>query len=90
MPANHPLRHIKHYADEALVSLHAMYSDTGRPSIPPERLSKASLLIALNSVRSDRLFCESLDYNILYRWFLDMSLEGVRSTPAPSARTASG
>jgi len=79
VPADHPLRHIKHYADEALASLHAtfeaMYSDTGRPSIPPERLLKASLLIALYSVRSDQLFCESLDYNILYRWFLDMSLE---------------
>ena len=48
---------------------------TGRPSIPPERLLKASLLIALYSVRSDRLFCEMLDYNILFRWFLDMNLE---------------
>ena len=47
----------------------------GRPSIPPERLLKASLLIALYSVRSDRLFCEMLDYNILFRWFLDMNLE---------------
>ncbi len=47
----------------------------GRPSIPPERLLKAQLLIALYSVRSDRLFCETLDYNILFRWFLDMGLE---------------
>jgi|SRR5882724_7045318 len=45
------------------------------PSIPPERLLKAQLLIALYSVRSDRLFCQMLDYNILFRWFLDMSLE---------------
>jgi transposase len=52
-----------------------MYSDTGRPSIPPERLLKSLLLIALYSVRSDRLFCETLDYNILFRWFLDMNLE---------------
>jgi transposase len=52
-----------------------MYSDAGRPSIPSERLLKASLLIALYSVRSDRLFCEQLSYNILFRWFLDMSLE---------------
>jgi transposase len=42
---------------------------------PPERLLKAQLLIALYSVRSDRLFCEQLDYNILFRWFLDMSLQ---------------
>jgi transposase len=52
-----------------------MYSQVGRPSIPPERLLKAQVLIALYSVRSDRLFCETLDYNILFRWFLDMSLE---------------
>lgn len=47
----------------------------GRPSIPPERLLKAQLRIALYSVRSDRLFCERLDYDILFRWFLDMSLD---------------
>ena len=46
----------------------------GRPSIPPERLLKASLLIALYSVRSERAFCEELDYHLLFRWFLDMSL----------------
>jgi transposase len=79
VPTNHPLRRIKHFADAALGKLsstfEAMYSDTGRPSIPPERLLKASLLIAFYSVRSDRLFCEMLDYHILFRWFLDMSLE---------------
>lgn len=79
VPAAHPLRSIKGYADSALKSLsrdfEELYSDTGRPSIPPERLLKASLLIALYSVRSDRLFCEMLDYNILFRWFLDMNLE---------------
>ncbi|VAX23299.1 Mobile element protein, partial [hydrothermal vent metagenome] len=52
-----------------------MYSHTGRPSIPPERLLKSMILMALYSVRSDRLFCETLDYNILFRWFLDMSLD---------------
>ncbi|MBN9696516.1 MAG: IS5 family transposase, partial [Zoogloea sp.] len=46
-----------------------------RPSIPPERLLKAQLLIAFYSVRSDRLFCEQLDYNLLFRWFLDLDLE---------------
>ena len=51
------------------------YSHTGRPSIPPETIMKATLLIALFSVRSDRQFCEQLDYNILYRWFLDMSMD---------------
>jgi transposase len=79
VPAAHPLRSIKGYADTALKSLSRefdeLYATTGRPSIPPERLLKASLLIALYSVRSDRLFCEMLDYNILFRWFLDMNLE---------------
>jgi transposase len=75
----HPLRAIKAMADTALHALSAdfdrLYAETGRPSIPPERLLKASLLIALYSVRSDRLFCEMLDYHILFRWFLDMSLD---------------
>lgn len=79
VPATHPLRSIKAYADAALKSLNRefdeLYADSGRPSIPPERLLKASLLIALYSVRSDRMFCEMLDYNILFRWFLDMNLE---------------
>src|ERR1700726_3896872 len=52
-----------------------MYSEVGRPSIPPERLLKASLLMALYTVRSERLFCEQLDYNLLFRWFLDLELD---------------
>jgi transposase len=79
VPADHPLRAVKASADQVLKDLsptfRAMYSQVGRPSIPPERLLKAQVLIALYSVRSDRLFCETLDYNILFRWFLDMSLE---------------
>lgn len=79
VPATHPIRPIKQLADAALQRLEqtfkAMYSRVGRPSIPPERLLKAQLLIALYSVRSDRLFCERLDYDILFRWFLDMSLD---------------
>jgi transposase len=51
-----------------------MYAEVGRPSIPPERLLKASLLISLYSVRSERAFCEELDYNLLFRWFLGMNL----------------
>lgn len=79
VPADHPLRSIKATADTVLktmsVEFDRLYADTGRPSIPPERLLKGSLLIALYSVRSDRMFCEMLDYNILFRWFLDMDLE---------------
>ena len=79
IPKDHPLRSIKAHADAILRSMNARfeatYEDGGRPSIPPERLLKATLLIALHSIRSDRLFCEVLGYNILYRWFLDMDLE---------------
>ena len=78
VPADHPLRAIKALADEALTRLSPefdrMYADVGRPSIPPERLLKASLLIGLFSVRSERAFCEELDYNLLFRWFLGMQL----------------
>lgn len=79
VPVEHPLRSIKAHTDRVLKELSgqldALYAETGRPSIPPERLLKGQLLIALYSVRSDRLFCQMLDYNILFRWFLDMSLE---------------
>jgi transposase len=79
VPAEHPLRGIKKHTDRVLKEvsgeLDALYAATGRPSIPPERLLKGQLLMALYSVRSDRLFCQMLDYNILFRWFLDMSLD---------------
>lgn len=78
IPIDHPLRAIKRMADKALTDLSplfdAMYAEDGRPSIPPERLLKASLLIALYSVRSERAFCEELDYQLLFRWFLDRHL----------------
>lgn len=79
VPQDHPLRVIKAMTDAVLRSmskqLDAMYSKTGRPSIPPERLLKAQLLIALYSIRSARMFCEQLDYNLLFRWFLDMNAD---------------
>jgi transposase len=75
---DHPLRRIKQMADAVLKDLSPvfdqMYSSVGRPSIPPERLLKASLLMALYTVRSERMFCEQLDYNLLFRWFLDMDV----------------
>ena len=78
VPENHPLRTIKAVADEALERLSPefdrMYAEVGRASVPPERLLKASLLISLYSVRSERAFCEELEYNLLFRWFLDMNL----------------
>jgi len=76
--ADHPIRAIRRLADEALGDLSAlfdrMYAEVGRPSIPPERLLKASLLMALYSVRSERAFCERLEYDLLFRWFLGMDL----------------
>jgi transposase len=79
IPQGHPLRRIKALADAALNELSRvfdqMYSAVGRPSIPPERLLKASLLMALHTVRSERLFCEQLDYNFLFRWFLDLEAD---------------
>jgi transposase len=79
VPTKHPLRRIKELADQTLKAMgpqfDVLYASTGRPSIPPERLLKGQLLIALYSVRSERLFCEELHYNMLYRWFLDMNLD---------------
>ena len=80
VPPDHPLRTIKRFADAALAELSPLFDELyapageGRASIPPERLLKASLLMSLYSVRSERAFCEELDYHLLYRWFLDMSV----------------
>ena len=77
IPADHPLRRIKALADTELARLSPvfdrMYAERGRPSVPPERLLKACLLIALYSIRSERQLCEQLQYNLLFQWFLDLS-----------------
>jgi transposase len=79
IPRDHPLRVIKRQAEEALrrlsVQFDQLYAANGRPSIPPEQLLKARLLMALYSVRSERLFCEQLAYNLLWLWFLDRELD---------------
>lgn len=75
VPTDHPLRGIKRHVDAVLQKLSPLfdelYADIGRNSIPPEQLLKARLLTALYSVRSERLFCEQLRYNLLWLWFLD-------------------
>ena len=85
VPDTHPLRPIKALADEALRRLDPvfaeMYAPMGRPSVPPERLLKALILMALHSVRSERQFCEQLRYNMLFRWFLDMDVTGDTFVP---------
>jgi transposase len=78
VPRDHPIRHIKPIVDRALSELSPvfsqMYAEVGRPSIPPEHLLKACLLIALYSIRSERQFCERLQYDLLLKWFLDLNI----------------
>ena len=78
VPEDHPIRRIKPMVDKALAELSptftGMYAEGGRPSIPPEHLLKACLLIVLYSVRSERQFCERLQYDLLFKWFLDMNI----------------
>ena len=89
VPADHPIRRIKPIVERALAvlapSFAAMYAPTGRPSIPPEHLLKGSLLIALYSIRSERQFCERLQYDLLFKWFLDLNI----TDPAFDASTFS-
>jgi transposase len=74
--SDHPLRDIKLRVDRILAGMSSVfakaYSTTGRPSVPPERLLKALLLMALYSVRSERQLCERIDTDLLFRWFLDL------------------
>jgi len=78
VPDDHPIRRLKPMVEHALARLSprfdAMYAASGRPSVPPEHLLKASLLIALYSVRSERQFCERLRYDLLFKWFLDLNI----------------
>lgn len=77
LAADHPLRAIKRQADEVLQAMsrdfEAAYSETGRPSIPPEALLKAMLLQALYSIPSERRLVDGLNWNLLYRWFCDLN-----------------
>jgi len=58
-----------------------MYAKTGRPSVPPERLLKATLLMAFYTIRSERMFSEQLSYNLLFKWFLDMDMHELAFDP---------
>jgi len=79
VPKDHPLRAILRIVDEALAALtlefEGLYAKFGRPSIPPERLLRALLLQAFYSVRSERQLIEQLEYNLLFRWFVGLSLD---------------
>jgi transposase len=79
IPADHPARQIRLLCDRALPQLDAefdkLYAELGRPSIAPERLLRASLLMVLYSVRSERQLMEQMDYNLLFRWFVGLEMD---------------
>ena len=81
VPAEHPLRPLRTMVDDILKQMSPgfakLYADTGRPSIPPERLLRALLLQILYTVRSERLLMEQLNYNLLFRWFVGMDMDEV-------------
>jgi transposase len=79
IPVDHPIRRIRVVVDAVLAELDAtfdaMYATSGRSSVPPETLLKATVLMAMYSIRSERAFCERLNYDLLFKWFLDMRVD---------------
>ena len=79
LPANHPLRAMRRLTNAALAeldgALSALYETIGRPSIPPERLLPATLLQLLYSIRSERQLVERLEFDLLFRWFVGLSID---------------
>jgi transposase len=79
IPTDHPIRRIRKVVDTVLADLDGvfdvMYAAGGRPSVAPEALLKASVLMAMYSIRSERAFCERLNYDLLFKWFLDMRID---------------
>jgi transposase len=79
IPKDHPLRAIRALAEQVLRGMSkqfdGLYSEVGRPSIPPERLLRALLLQVFYSIRSENLLMEQLDYNLLFRWFVGLEID---------------
>ena len=79
IPPDHPIRRIRRVVDVVLAELDdtfdAMYASSGRSSVPPESLLKATVLMAMYSIRSERAFCERLNYDLLFKWFLDLRID---------------
>ncbi len=79
VPAKHPLRVIQRIVNDVLAALDGefakIYADSGRPSIPPERLLRALLLQAFYTIRSETQLMEQLNYNLLYRWFVGLGID---------------
>jgi transposase len=94
VPAKHPLRVIWRIVNDVLAALDGefakIYADSGRPSIPPERLLRALLLQAFYTIRSETQLIEQLDYNLLYRWFVGLGSTSQYGCRRYSRRTANG
>ena len=79
IPPEHSLRKLRTLVDGILMTLHAefeaLYAGSGRPSIPPERLLRASLLQTLYTIRSERQLVQHIEYNLLYRWFVGLDMD---------------
>ena len=90
IPADHPIRKIRVVVDAVLAELDdtfdAMYAAGGRRSVPPETLLKSTVLMAMYSIRSERAFCERLNYDLMFKWFLDMRIDQ-RAFDATTAST---
>ena len=85
IPVDHPIRRIRVVVDTVLAELdpifEEMYADGGRRSVPPESLLKATVLMAMYSIRSERAFCERLNYDLLFKWFLDLPIDAKAFNP---------
>src|SRR5687767_10948949 len=85
IPKDHLIRRIRKVVDVVSAELEgefdAMYARAGRPSVPPEQLLKATVLMALYSVCSERAFCERLNYDLLFKWFLDLPIDAKAFDP---------
>lgn len=94
VPRNHPPRVVRRITDTALASLSdrfdTLYSEIGRPSIPPEKLLRALLLQAFYSIRSERQLMEQMDYNLLFRWFVVCRSTSRSGCPPSSRKTVTG
>jgi len=79
IPSDHPLRPLRGLVDTVLASMDrdfdGLYATPGRASITPERLLRASLLQVIYTIRSERQLVEQIDFNLLFRWFVGLSMD---------------